>query len=63
MDQCWQLTPEEQARITELQELLIDRFIEYSEALEDGEQIRAAKLQAEIDALLREAEEMEKWLR
>jgi hypothetical protein len=63
MDQCWQLTPEEQARITELQELLIDRFIEYSEALEDGEQIRAAKLQAEIDALLREAEEMEKSLR
>jgi hypothetical protein len=57
------MTPEEQARIAELQELLIDRLIEYSEALEDGEQIRAEKLQAEIDALLRKAEEIEKWLR
>ena len=63
MGQCWQMTPEEQARIAELQELLIDRLIEYSEALEDGEQIRAEKLQAEIDALLRKAEEIEKWLR
>jgi hypothetical protein len=34
------LTPEERARITELQDLLIDRYVEHREAVADG---RAAK--------------------
>jgi hypothetical protein len=30
------LTPEERARITELRDLLIDRFVEHREATTDG---------------------------
>ena len=55
------LTPEERARITELQDLLIDRFIEHREASADGQEERVKALEAEIDSLLREKEEVEKW--
>ena len=55
------LTPEERARITELQDLLIDRFVEHREAVADGEDERVKTLEAEIDSLLREKEEVEKW--
>ena len=55
------LTPEERARITELQDLLIDRFVEHKEAVADSREARAKELEAEIDGLLREKEEIEKW--
>jgi hypothetical protein len=55
------LTPEERARITELQDLLIDRFVEHREATTEGEEERVKRLEAEIDDLLREKEEVEKW--
>jgi hypothetical protein len=55
------LTPEERARITELQDLLIDRFVEHREAMAEGEEERIRELEAEIDDLLREKEEVEKW--
>jgi hypothetical protein len=55
------LTPEERARITELQDLLIDRFVEHREATADGQEERVKTLEAEIDDLLREKEEVEKW--
>jgi hypothetical protein len=55
------LTPEEQARITELQDLLIDRFVEHREATANGQEERVKTLEAEIDSLLREKEEVEKW--
>jgi hypothetical protein len=55
------LTPEERARIAELQDLLIDRFVEHREATEEGEDERVKRLEAEIDDLLREKEEVEKW--
>lgn len=55
------LTPEERARITELQDLLIDRFVEHKEAIGDGRDARARALEAEIEELLREKEEIEKW--
>ena len=55
------LTPEERARITELQDLLIDRFVEHREAVADGQAARVKTLEAEIDDLLREKEEVEKW--
>jgi len=55
------LTPEERARITELQDVLIDRFVEHKQAVAEGRQARAKELQAEIDGLLREKEEIEKW--
>ena len=55
------LTPEERARITELQDLLIDRFVEHREATANGQEERVRTLEAEIDSLLREKEEVEKW--
>jgi hypothetical protein len=48
------LTPEERARLTELQDLLIDRFVEGREAVADGENERVKTLEAEIDSFLRE---------
>ena len=55
------LTPEERSRITELQNLLIDRFVEHREATAEGEVKRVKELEAEIDGLLREKAEVEKW--
>ena len=55
------LTSEERARIAELQDLLIDRFVEHREATAEGEDERVRRLEAEIDDLLREKEEVEKW--
>jgi hypothetical protein len=55
------LTPEERARITELQDLLIDRFVEHREASANGQEERVKTLEAEIDSFLREKEEVEKW--
>jgi len=55
------LTPEERARITELQDLLIDRFVEHREAVADGQEERVKTLEAEIDDLRREKQEVEKW--
>ena len=55
------LTPEERARITELQDALIERFFDHSEAVAGGDETRAKELKAEIDGLLREKEEVEKW--
>jgi hypothetical protein len=55
------LTPEERARITGLQDLLIDRFVEHREATAEGEEERVRGLEAEIDGLLRKREEVEKW--
>ena len=55
------LTREEQARITELQDLLIDRFVEHREATTAGQEERVATLEAEIDNLLREKKEIKQW--
>jgi hypothetical protein len=55
------LTPEERARIGEIQDLLIDRFVEHREATAEGEDERVKRLEAQIDDLLREKEEVEKW--
>ena len=44
-----------------MQELLIDRFVEHREATAEGEEERIRELEAEIDDLLREKEEVEKW--
>ena len=55
------LTPDEQARIIELQDLLIERFVEQREAVAEGQEDRVKTVEAEIDSLLREKEEIEKW--
>ena len=54
-------TPEERTRITELQDLLIDRFVEHREATANGQEDRVKTLEAEIDSLLWEKKEIEKW--
>jgi len=55
------LTPEERARITDLQDTLIECFFDHKEAVADGDERRAEELQGEIDGLSREKEEIEKW--
>jgi hypothetical protein len=55
------LTPEERARIMELQDLLIERFVEHREAVAEGQEERVKTVEADIDSLLREKEEIEKW--
>ena len=55
------LTPEERARIMQLQDLLIDRFVEHREATAEGQEERVKTLDKEIDSLLREKKEIEKW--
>jgi hypothetical protein len=41
--------------------LLIDRFVEHRQATAEGAEERVKRLEAEIDNLLREKEEVEKW--
>jgi hypothetical protein len=55
------LTAEERARVVEVQDLLIERFVELREAAGHGREDRAAELEAEIDDLLREKGEIERW--
>jgi hypothetical protein len=55
------LTLEERAMVIEVQDLLIERFVEFREAAADGRESRAKELEAEIDDLLRKKEEIEKW--
>jgi hypothetical protein len=55
------LTLEERARITEIQDFLIDRFVEQKEALEKGDGTRAKEIGLEIQELQREKEEIKEW--
>ncbi len=55
------LGPEERARITEIQDLLIERFVEHKEAIEEGQEVRARELEAEINELQREKENVTRW--
>ena len=55
------LTPEERARVIKVQDLLIERFVELREAASDGRRARVEELGAEIDSLLREKKEIERW--
>jgi hypothetical protein len=62
MSQQWELlTPEERARITESQDLLIDRLVRQREATAEGHTKWARELAVEIDDLFREKEEVERW--
>ena len=48
------LTVEERARITEIQDSLIERYVEQKEAIHEGDRRRAIALEFEIKELLRE---------
>jgi hypothetical protein len=52
------LTPERRSRITEIQDLLIDRYVEQKEALEKGKKARSLEIELEIKELKRELEEV-----
>jgi hypothetical protein len=54
MEQNGHLIPEDRARITEIQDLLIERYVEQKEALVDGNRCRAIEIQFEINELLHE---------
>jgi hypothetical protein len=55
------LTPEERAQITEIQDLLIDRYVALEEALQKGSKIRVNAIEAEIKELQHEKEQIEQW--
>jgi len=55
------LTPEERARVIELQDMLIELFVEHTETVAGRQEERVKAMEAEIDSLLREKEEIEKW--
>jgi DNA-directed RNA polymerase subunit E'/Rpb7 len=55
------LMPEERARITKIQDLLIDRYVEQKEALEKGDHVRAKEIESEIKELRRAKEEIQGW--
>lgn len=61
MRQHEDLIQEERARILEIQDLLIDRFVAHKEAIEKGQNNRAKQLEAEIEGLQREKENVAKW--
>jgi hypothetical protein len=47
------LTVEERARITEIQDSLIDRYVEQKTVIKEGNRCRAMELELEIEELLR----------
>ena len=58
MERDGYLTVEERARITEIQDSLIDRYVEQKEAIQEGNRCRAVELEFEIKELLREKAKM-----
>jgi hypothetical protein len=61
MAQRLDLTPGERARITEIHDLLIERFVEHKEAIENGQGHRAKELEGEIEDLQHEKADVRKW--
>jgi len=55
------LTPEERAQITDIQDLLIDRYVALKEAFQQGNKIRVNAIEAEIKELQHEKEQIEQW--
>jgi hypothetical protein len=55
------LTPEERAQITEIQDLLLERFVARKKAIENDDISRVRELQREIEDLQREKENVMKW--
>ena len=55
------LTPEERARITEIQDLLIAQYVEQKHQVEQGNRSRVHEIDLEIGRLHREKERIEEW--
>jgi hypothetical protein len=45
----------------EIEDLLIDRYIEQKEAVQNGNKVRAQEIKVEIRGLLYEKEEIKSW--
>jgi len=52
---------EERARISKIQDSLIDRYVEQKEAIQEGNRCRAVELEFEIKGLLREKAKIKQW--
>ena len=61
MKQNKHLMPEGRARITEIHDLLIDRYVEQKEALEEGKRYRAMELEFEIKEPNHKTEKIKRW--
>ena len=61
MEKSSRLTPEERAKITEIQDLLIDRYVAQKSAIERGERTRSRQIEFEIEELKHEIEEIKEW--
>jgi hypothetical protein len=55
------MTQGERAKITQIQDLLIDRYVEQNEALKEGNRCRAIELEFEIKELLHEKNKIRRW--
>jgi hypothetical protein len=55
------LTPEEQAAVMQIQDRVIELFVDRGDAVAAGNQVRAQILQQEIDGLLRERDDIRMW--
>jgi len=62
MKQAIDPAQEERDRITDIQDLLIERYVEQREALQDGNRCRAIELEFEIKELRREKEKIKRWM-
>jgi hypothetical protein len=62
MTQDRSLALEDRARLTEIQDLLLERIIERKEAIERGQDGRAKVLENEIKELKREKDNIRKWI-
>ena len=54
-------THEKRNRTTDIQDLLIDRYLEQKEAILEGNRCRAIELEFEIKELRREKDKIEYW--
>jgi hypothetical protein len=61
MEKSSRLTPEKRAKITEIQDLLIDRYVAQKSAIEKGESARSRQIEFEIEELKHEIEEIKEW--
>jgi len=61
MERDGYLTVEERGRMTDIQDSLIDRYVEQHAAIQEGNRCRAIELEFEIKELLREKEKIKHW--
>jgi hypothetical protein len=61
MEQDGYLAVEERAKMTEIQDSLIERYVEQREAIQEGNRCRAIELEFEIKELMREKNKIKHW--